>query len=79
MAGRQLSEGVGFIAGEVAEHVQGVVSGEPDAMDAAGGIVPQQIDMSKLVPWLVGAVQTLAGQVEILTERVTELETGLGV
>ena len=44
-----------------------------------GNIRPQQIDMSKLVPWLVGAVQTLAGQVELLTERVAELETGLGV
>jgi hypothetical protein len=73
------SEGVGFLASEVQEHVQGVVTGEPDAVDEAGHILPQQIDHSKLVPWLVGALQALAGQVETLTERVTELETGLGV
>jgi hypothetical protein len=70
---------VGFLASEVQEHVQGVVTGEPDAVDEAGHILPQQIDHSKLVPWLVGALQALAGQVETLTERVTELETGLGV
>ena len=73
------SEGVGFIAQEVAEHVQGVVTGEPDAVDDKGRIVPQMIDMSRLVPWLVGALQTLAGQVETLTERVQALEEGLGV
>jgi hypothetical protein len=73
------SEGVGFLAGEVAEHVPGVVTGEADAVDEEGGIIPQQIDYSKLVPWLVGALQTLAGQVETLTERVQALEDGLGV
>ena len=74
------SAGVGFLAGEVAEVVQGVVTGEPDAMEEDGVTIrPQQIDHSKLVPWLVGALQTLAAQVETLTERVTELEAGLGV
>ena len=74
------SEGVGFLAGEVAEHVQGVVMGEPDAMEEDGVTIrPQMIDYSKLVPWLVGAVQTLAGQVEMLTDRVAALEAGLGV
>jgi hypothetical protein len=72
--------GVGFIAGEVAEHVQGVITGEPDAVEEDGVTIrPQQIDHSKLVPWLVGALQTLAAQVDTLTERVAELEAGLGV
>jgi hypothetical protein len=70
------SEGVGFLAQEVAEHVQGVVTGQVDEVNPDGSIRPQMIDLSKLVPWLVGAVQTLAGQVETLTERVTELEAG---
>jgi hypothetical protein len=71
------SEGVGFIAGEVQEHVQGVITGEPDAVEADGVTIrPQMIDMSRLVPWLVGAVQTLAARVETLTERVAELEAG---
>ena len=73
------SPGVGFLAQEVAAHVQGIISGEPDAIDANGGIVPQMIDMSKLTPWLVGAVKTLAAQVESLTARVAVLEDALGV
>jgi hypothetical protein len=73
------SEGVGFLASEVAEHVQGVVTGEADAVDDEGGIRPQQIDHSRLVPWLVGALQTVAAQVETLTERVQALEESLGV
>ena len=74
------SAGVGFLAGEVQEVIpDGVITGERGAIDSEGNILPQMIDYSKLVPFLVGALQTLAGQVEILTERVTELETGLGV
>lgn len=62
------SEGVGFLAHEVAAHVQGVISGEPDAVDEAGAIIPQQIDASKLVPWLVGAVQTLVQRLEVVED-----------
>jgi hypothetical protein len=66
------SPGVGFLAHEVAEVVDGVISGARDAVDDEGNIVPQMIDYSKLVPFLVGAVQTLAA-------RVASLETQLGV
>lgn len=61
--------GVGFVAQEVAQVVDGVVRGAPDAVDAQGQIVPMGMDASKLVPWLVGAVQDLAAQVAALTAR----------
>jgi len=64
------SPGVGFLAHEVQEVVGGVVTGERDAVDADGQIIPQQIDYAKLVPWLVGAIKDLAQQVETLTARL---------
>jgi hypothetical protein len=73
------SEGVGFLAQEVAALVAGVITGEADAVDEAGTIVPMQIDYAKLVPWLVGAVKTLAAQVTALDARVHVLEDALGV
>ena len=57
------SEGHGLVAEEVADVVPGVVTGAPEAVDAEGRIVPQQIDYAKLVPWLLGAVQALAARV----------------
>lgn len=73
------SPGVGFLAHEVAAHVAGVVSGEPDAVNEDGSVRAQMIDYSKLVPWLVGACQTLAAHVESLTARLQVLEDALGV
>ena len=64
------SEGRGFVASEVQQVAPEAVSGEPDAVDAEGQIVPQGLDMSKLVPYLVGAVQALAAQVQVLTARL---------
>lgn len=66
--------GVGFIASEVAQVVEGVITGEADAVDEAGHIVPQQIDHSKLVPWLTAALKETLAQVEALTARVAALE-----
>ena len=70
--------GYGFLASEVQEVLPdaGIITGEANDVEEDGRIRPQMIDYSKLVPWLVGAVQTLAGQVETLSERVTELEAG---
>lgn len=62
------SDGQGFLASEVAAVLAGVITGEPDAIDEAGGIIPQLIDYSKLVPWLVGAVKTLAARVAVLED-----------
>ena len=68
------SPGVGFIAHEVQEVLDGVITGEADAVDDAGQIVPQQIDHSKLVPWLTAALKETLAQVEALTARVAALE-----
>jgi hypothetical protein len=57
----------GFIAHELAEVLPYAVTGEKDAIDEEGNIKPQQVDYSKLVTVLVGAVQELSA-------RITELE-----
>jgi hypothetical protein len=64
------SPGVGFVAEEVAQVVEGVVTGDPDAVNEDGSIAPQQMDHSKLVPYLVGAVQALLARVEALEARL---------
>lgn len=68
------SEGNGFLANEVKQVLDGVVTGEPDAMNEDGSVNPQQIDHSKLVPLLTAALKELSGQVQTLTARVHELE-----
>jgi hypothetical protein len=70
------SEGRGFLAHELQEHVPEAVSGEPDAVDAQGNIAPQGVDHSKIVPHLVAAVQELAAQVQALQAQVTALQGG---
>lgn len=59
----------GFLAHEVETVVPGSVAGAKDALDTEGGIDPQQLDTSRLVPLLVATVQELAA-------RVAELEAG---
>lgn len=62
----------GFIADEVQAVVPEAVTGEPDAMrpagtyneDDPGGIDPQQLNMSALVPLLAAAVIELADRLE---------------
>jgi len=78
---RQQTPGRGFLSTEVAAVVPEAVTGDPDAVDAAGEIIPQQIDFSKLVPYLVGAVKALVAlntargaQIAALTARVAALE-----
>lgn len=73
------SDGIGFLAHEVAQHVPGVVTGEQDAVEEDGRIRPQMIDYSKLVPVLTGAVKSLIERVEALQARVEVLEDALGV
>jgi Chaperone of endosialidase len=65
----------GFIADEVQAVIPGAVTGEPDAVLPdddefdPGGIDPQQLDVSRLIPLLVAAVQELAGRVDQLETR----------
>jgi Chaperone of endosialidase len=68
------SPGVGFLAHEVQAIAPEAVTGEPDAVDEAGQIVPQQMDLSRLVPWLTAALQETLAQVDVLTARVQALE-----
>ena len=58
--------GEGFIAHELAEVVPFAVSGEKDAVNADGSIKSQGIDMSRIVPILVAAIQELTAEVNAL-------------
>lgn len=60
------SLGHGFLADEVQQVVPEAVTGEPGAVRSDGSVRPQQMDMSKLVPWLVGATQELTARVAAL-------------
>jgi hypothetical protein len=63
--------GVGFLASEVQAVIpDGVITGAPNAVDEEGQIVPQMIDYSKLVPFLVGAIQTLAARLAVLEDAL---------
>lgn len=65
------SPGRGLLAGEVQEVIpDGVITGERGALDDDGRILPQMIDYSKLVPYLIGAVKELTQQVEMLQAQL---------
>ena len=63
------STGEGFLAHELAEVVPFAVSGEKDAVNADGTIKSQGIDMSRIVPILVAAIQELTTRVQTLETR----------
>jgi hypothetical protein len=63
------STGEGFLAHELAEVVPFAVSGEKDAVNADGSIKSQGIDMSRVVPILVAAIQELTARVQTLETR----------
>lgn len=60
------SPGRGFLAHELQAVVPESVTGEPNAVNPDGSISPQQVDHSRLVVYLVGAVQELAARVATL-------------
>ena len=60
------STGEGFLAHELAEVVPAAVTGEKDAVNADGTIKSQGIDMSRVVPILVAAIQELTAEVNAL-------------
>lgn len=70
---------IGFLAHELMVPVPTAVTGQPDEINLDGSVKPQQVDHSKLVPWLTAACQELAQQVQALTQRVTSLEEQLGL
>jgi len=71
------SYGEGFLAHELMQHVPLAVCGLPDAVNDDGTVLSQQVDHSKLVPWLTAALQATLAQVEALTARVATLEGGM--
>jgi hypothetical protein len=63
------SSGEGFIAHELAEVVPAAVTGEKDAVNEDGTVNPQGVDLSKIVPILVAAIQELTARVQTLEAR----------
>ena len=64
----------GFIAHEVQDVVDGVARGEKDAVDDEGNPIYQGLDMSKLVPHLVSAIQELKTELDAAKARIETLE-----
>ena len=62
--------GEGFLAHELQHIIPAAVTGEPDALNDDGSIKPQQVDHSKLIPRLVGAIQELLQRVEALEAQL---------
>jgi hypothetical protein len=60
----------GFLAHEVADVVPEAISGEKDAVDEDGNAIYQGIDQSKVVPLLVGAIQELKAEIELLKSQI---------
>jgi hypothetical protein len=69
------SSGEGFIAHELQQVVPRAVTGEKDAVDSEGKPQYQGVDASKLVPFLVSAIQELKTKVESLEAEITQLKT----
>ena len=63
------SNGEGFLAHELAEVVPAAVTGEKDAVNEDGSIKAQSIDMSRIVPILVAAIQELTARVQTLEAK----------
>ena len=63
------SNGEGFLAHELAEVVPAAVTGEKDAVNEDGSIKSQGIDMSRIVPILVAAIQELTARVQTLEAK----------
>ena len=63
------SSGEGFLAHELADVVPLAVTGEKDAVDADGKPEYQGVDLSKVVPILVAAIQELTARVQTLEAR----------
>jgi Chaperone of endosialidase len=56
----------GFLAQEVQAVIPSAVTGAPDAVDDDGAVIPQQLALMKMIPYLVGAIQQLSARVAAL-------------
>jgi len=68
---------IGFIAHELQEVVPHAVTGNKDEVDIEGNIVPQGIDMTKLVPYMIKAIQELSEMNKDLQNRIDSIEQRL--
>ena len=66
----------GFLAHEAQAVVPESVTGIKDEVDDDGNAVMQNIDQSKLVPLLVGALKESIAKIETLEAKVAALEAG---
>ena len=66
--------GDGFLAHELQAVIPEAVDGEKDAVDANGKIKPQVVDLGKIVPHLVCAVQELKAELDSAKQRISALE-----
>ena len=64
----------GFLAHQVQEVVPQAVYGEKDAVEDDGRVKAQQLDHSKLVPLLTGALQNALNKIDDLEARLAKLE-----
>ena len=64
----------GFFAEDVQAVYPPAVTGRRDHVDSIGNPVYQQLDMTKLIPMLTGAIKELSAKVTSLEARVTALE-----
>lgn len=60
------SQGQGFIAHELQEIIPDAVAGEKDAVEENGKPLYQGVDMSKIVPVIVGALQDAIAKIDAL-------------
>ena len=66
---------LGFIAHEVQPLIPTAVEGEKDGVDENGDPQYQTLAAAKMIPYLVGAVQSLSSKVSDLEARLAALES----
>jgi hypothetical protein len=67
----------GFMAHELQEVLPYIVTGQKDAVDSNGKIIPQTVDYSKLTPILVKAIQEQEQKINQLKKEKESLEKTL--
>ena len=65
----------GFVAHELQEICPDAVDGEKDAVTPEGGIKPQGVDASKVVPLLTAALQEIVAKIEAMESRLAVMES----
>lgn len=64
------SRGTGFLAETLQRAIPEAVTGDPYAVDKEGNLQPQQVDNSKIVPYLTAAIHELLARIEALEAQL---------